>query len=83
MPQCSSTCCSSNELALNTDIQTAFHVQHIDLEVALGHIKASRAAIKKLLGPTLQAELHALKIALECYHRACEALQMLAVATSR
>ena len=83
MPQCSSTCSSSNELALHTDIQAAVCVQNINIEVALRHFKASRAALNMLLGPTLRAELLALKFALECYHRACEALEMLAIATSR
>ena len=76
-------CSSNNDLALHTDIYAAFHVQHMNLAVAFQQVKVSRAALNMLLGPTLQAELQALKFALECYHRAFEALKMLAIATSR
>ena len=82
MPQCSSTCSSSNELTQHTDIQAAVYVQNINMEVALRQITASRAALDVLWGP-IRAELYALSCALECYQRAYEAFEMLAIATSR
>ncbi len=83
MAQCSSPCSSSNELAVHDAIQAAAHVQQLNIKVALQHIKSSTTAIQMLLGSNLQAELMTLRFALQSYHRACEALEMLYIATSR
>ena len=83
MPQCSSTCNSSTEPALHTDIQAALQVQKVNREVAWQQIKASRSVVHMLLGSALQAELLALRIAMIAHNTACEALEMLAIASSR
>ena len=57
-------------------------MQKLNIEVALQHIQSSTAAIQMLLGSNLQAELMTLRFALQSYHRACEALEMLCIATS-
>ena len=84
----SATCSRSNELETQAALQEAMHMHDMSLNLALQHIETSNAALQMLLdpvqlGPTLQAELLVLKLALDRLHAACQSQEMMALATAR